>query len=61
MRKVLLDTSVYGRLVEDFELVEKIGKLVPNEYVIYGMKDPSFKKYNDFKIEIARRFSRYGI
>ena len=36
MNRVLLDTSVYGRLVEDFELVEKIGKLVPNEYVIYG-------------------------
>ncbi len=38
MKKIMLDTSVYGRLIEDLDIVEKIGKLVPGEYVIYGTR-----------------------
>ena len=26
----------------------------------YGLKNPTFKKYSDFKKEVIRRFSRYG-
>ena len=38
MKRIMLDTSVYGRLVEDIGLAEKIGLLVPKEYVVYGIK-----------------------
>lgn len=38
MKRIIFDTSVYGRFAEDLDLTEKIGKFVPNEYVIYGAK-----------------------
>ncbi len=36
MKRILLDTNVYGRLVEDPSLFEKLILLVPHTYVIYG-------------------------
>ena len=38
MNRILFDTSVYGKLIEDLEVVEKIGKLIPKEFVVYGTK-----------------------
>ena len=38
MKRILFDTSVYGKLIEDLEIVEKIGKLIPNKFVVYGAK-----------------------
>lgn len=38
MRRVLLDTSVYGKLIEDEETIKLISKKVPSEFVIYGLK-----------------------
>jgi len=38
MNRILFDTSVYGKLIEDLEVVEKIGKLIPKELVVYGTK-----------------------
>jgi len=37
-KRIIFDTSVYGRLIEDLELANKIGEKIPNEYVIYGNK-----------------------
>jgi len=34
----MLDSSVYGRLVDDIELTEKFGKLIPKDFVVYGNK-----------------------
>jgi hypothetical protein len=36
MRKILLDTSVYGRLVEEPEIVEVLLKRLSREIIIYG-------------------------
>lgn len=36
MKRILLDTNIYGRLIEDPLLFEKLTLLVPDTYVIYG-------------------------
>ena len=38
MKRILLDTSVYGELIEDLDVVDKIAKLIPQKYIIYGTK-----------------------
>jgi len=38
MERIMLDSSVYGRLVDDIELTEKFGKLIPKDFVVYGNK-----------------------
>ena len=36
MKRVLLDTSVYGRLVEDGEFSLTLYKYIPQDIVVYG-------------------------
>lgn len=36
MKRVLLDSSVYGRLTENPEIIEILIKRIPKEFVIYG-------------------------
>ena len=36
MKRIMLDTSVYGRLVEEPSIIEALSKRIPNEFVIYG-------------------------
>ena len=35
-KRIILDTSVYGRLIEDIDVVPKIVKGIPERFVIYG-------------------------
>jgi len=37
-KRVILDTSVYGRLIEEFDIINKIVILIPEKFVIYGNK-----------------------
>lgn len=36
MKRVILDTSVYGELIKEIDVVDKLVKLVPTRYVLYG-------------------------
>lgn len=38
MKRIILDTSVYGELIKDADIADKLVKLVPAKYVIYGTK-----------------------
>lgn len=38
MKRVILDTSVYGELIKDTPVVDKLVLLVPSSYVLYGTK-----------------------
>lgn len=38
MKRVLLDTSVYGELIKDMNLVGVLASQVPNDFVIYGTR-----------------------
>lgn len=38
MKRVLLDTSVYGELIKDLKVVDALAKGVPTEFVIYGTR-----------------------
>lgn len=38
MKRTLLDTSVYGELIKNTDTADKLAKLVPAKYVIYGTK-----------------------
>ena len=38
MKKVMLDTSVYGELIKEVNIANAIIALVPEKYVIYGTK-----------------------
>ncbi len=38
MRRIMLDTSIYGELIKDKEIMLDIVKLIPNELVVYGNK-----------------------
>lgn len=38
MKRVLLDTSVYGELVMETDVAEALVKLVPDKYVVYGTR-----------------------
>jgi len=36
MKRVILDTSVYGELIKETEVAEALVRVVPTQYVIYG-------------------------
>ncbi len=38
MKRVLLDTSVYGKLVEEPKVTQLLVKKIPTEFVVYGSK-----------------------
>ncbi len=38
MLRILLDTSVYGKLIEDPEIVMKLAARIPSNFVVYGSK-----------------------
>lgn len=60
MKRILLDTSVYGELAEDKDTANSLAKLVPNIFIIYGNKvirnelreTPKNKKYKDRSMRI---------
>lgn len=38
MKRVILDTSVYGELIKETNVVDKLVSLVPSHYVLYGTR-----------------------
>ena len=36
MRRILLDTSIYGKLIEEPEIIEVLNTKIPNKIIIYG-------------------------
>lgn len=36
MKRILLDTSVYGKLIEEPRITDILVKKIPNEFVVYG-------------------------
>jgi len=36
MKRVILDTSVYGELIKETSIVDVLVKIVPAQYVLYG-------------------------
>ena len=36
MKRIILDTSVYGRLIEDEKIINSVINKIPNVFVIYG-------------------------
>lgn len=38
MKRVILDTSVYGELIKETEVAEALVRMVPINYVVYGTK-----------------------
>ncbi|MEK6887386.1 MAG: hypothetical protein AABX14_00400 [Candidatus Aenigmatarchaeota archaeon] len=38
MKRVILDTSVYGELIKETDVVDKLVSIVPSNYVLYGTK-----------------------
>lgn len=38
MKRVILDTSVYGEMIKEAEVVDKLVSMVPSNYVLYGTK-----------------------
>ena len=45
MKRILFDTSVYGELIEEFNVVDKIVKIIPKRFVVYGNNTPIIKWY----------------
>ena len=69
MRRILLDTSVYGRLVEEPEIVEVLLNKLSKEIVVYGtaidaykiinslygLRNPRFLSYTIFRIKLKNQ------
>ena len=36
MKRIILDTSVYGKLIEETRVTEILAKKIPSEFVVYG-------------------------
>mgnify|MGYP001580852299 CR=1 FL=1 len=38
MKRIILDTSVYGELIKEADVVSTLARLVPADYVVYGTR-----------------------
>lgn len=38
MKRVILDTSVYGEMIKETKIVDRLVRMVPSNYVLYGTK-----------------------
>ena len=36
VKRIMLDASVYGKLIEEPEVTDRLAKKIPNEIVVYG-------------------------
>ncbi|MEK6887835.1 MAG: hypothetical protein AABX14_02705 [Candidatus Aenigmatarchaeota archaeon] len=53
MKRVILDTSVYGELIKETSIVDVLVKMVPAQYVLYGANIIIREQENPHSLEVG--------